>query len=64
MSMWSRLVRVFRRGDVDRDIDEELQAHLEEARAAGRDAAEAAHAFGSQLRTRESVHDVMVATRL
>jgi predicted permease len=64
MSMWSRIVRVFRMRDVDLDIDEELQSHLDEARAVGRDPSEAARAFGSRLRTRESVHDVVIATWL
>src|SRR5262252_8691863 len=64
MSMWARVVRVFRTRDVDHDIDEELQSHLDEARAAGRDPAEVARAFGSRLRTRESVHDVVVSAWL
>jgi len=64
MSMWSRIANVFRTREVDRDIDEELQSHLEEARAAGRSPAEAERAFGSRLRAREGVRDAVVATRL
>jgi predicted permease len=61
MSAWSRIANVFRRRRVDRDIDEELQSHFEEARAEGRDPAETAWAFGSRLRAREAVRDVVVA---
>ena len=64
MSAWSRITRVFRRREIDRDIDEELQSHFDEARAEGRDPAEAARAFGSRLRVRESAHDLMIATWL
>jgi hypothetical protein len=64
MSMWAHVVRVFRRRDIDRDIDEELQTHLDEALTEGRDAAESARALGSRLRTREAVHDVLVAAWL
>ena len=30
MSMWSRLTNVFRSGRVERELDEELQFHLDE----------------------------------
>jgi hypothetical protein len=64
MSMWIRFANVFRRTQLDGDIDEELQSHLEEARVAGRDPAEATRAFGSSLRAREEVRDAVVATWL
>jgi predicted permease len=64
MSTWSRLANAFRRPHVDADIDEELQAHLDEARAAGRDPVAAARAFGSPLRTREAVRDAIVSAWL
>ena len=41
MSMWSRVVNVFRRGRASREIDEELSAHIQEAIDAGRDPEEA-----------------------
>ena len=44
---------VFRGERVNREIDEELEAHLEEAVAKGRDAAEARRALGSKLRHRK-----------
>jgi putative ABC transport system permease protein len=60
MSRWSRIANVFR-GSVDRDIAEEIESHLEEAQAAGRDSTEASRAFGSRLRAHEVVRDAMVA---
>ena len=60
MSLWARITNVFRSPKVDLDIDEELQAHFEEARAQGRDARETLRAFGSPLRIRETTHDAMV----
>jgi predicted permease len=64
MSMWSRVLNAFRSDRVDRDIDEELQTHFEEARAAGRDPADAGRALGSPLRAREATRDAVVATWL
>jgi predicted permease len=58
MSLWSRMVNVFRGDGLDREIDEELQAHLDEAMEQGRDPAEARLAFGSALRNRETCRDV------
>ena len=60
MSLWTRVTNVFRSSRVDQDIDEELAAHFEEARARGRDPHEARKAFGSPLRSREAAHDAMV----
>ena len=64
MSLTSRILNVFRRRHVDADIDEEIQSHLADAQAEGRDATEASRAFGSRLRTREAVRDAIVATWL
>ena len=58
MSLWSRIANVFRGDRLSREIDEELQSHLEEAIAQGRDPAEARRAFGSALRLREESRDV------
>jgi predicted permease len=58
MSLWSRIANVFRGDRLNREIDEELQSHLEEAIAQGRDPAEARRAFGSALRLREESRDV------
>ena len=57
MSWWSRVANVFRGDRVSGEIDEELQSHLEEAIAQGRDPAEARRAFGSTLHTREECRD-------
>jgi predicted permease len=66
MSWWSRLANVFRETRVDRDLDAELQFHMEERirelTAAGLSpeaaAAQAARRFGSPLRWREQSRDV------
>ena len=58
MSLWSRIANVFRGDRLSREIDEELQSHIEEAIEQGRDPAEARRAFGSALRLREESRDV------
>jgi putative ABC transport system permease protein len=66
MSLWSRLANVFRSGSLERELDEELQFHMEERirelTAAGvtREAAAAhvARRFGNPLRLREQSRDV------
>src|SRR5580698_7805768 len=58
MSLWSRLANVVRGDRLNRDIDEELQSHLEEAIEHGRDPAETRRAFGSPLRQREESRDI------
>jgi predicted permease len=60
MSLWSRVVNVFRPGRVNREIDEELAAHLEDSQADGLDAGEARRALGSPLKHRDSAHDARV----
>lgn len=57
MSRWSRLTNVFRQRRVVEDIDEELQSHIDEAVAHGRDAGEARRALGSNIRLREESRD-------
>src|SRR3954453_22923143 len=61
MSLWSRVVNVFRPDRLNREIDEKLQAHIDEAIASGRDPVEARRAFGSPLRAREAGHSVRAA---
>jgi predicted permease len=46
---------------LNREIDEELQSHIEEAIASGRDPREAHRAFGSALRAREASHSIRSA---
>ncbi|HEV8043357.1 MAG TPA: ABC transporter permease [Bryobacteraceae bacterium] len=58
MSLWSRIANVFRGVDPRREIDEELQSHLEEAIEQGRDPSEARRAFGPPLRHSEQSRDV------
>jgi len=64
MSFWSRIANVFRGERVNREIDEELEAHLEEAMASGRDPEEARRALGSPLRHREESRDARILTWL
>ena len=58
MSLWSRIANVFRGDRLSREIDEELQSHIEEAIEQGRDPAEVRKAFGAALRHRDESHDV------
>jgi predicted permease len=58
MSRWSRLANVIRGDRLIRDIDEELESHIAEATAQGRDPVEARRALGSALRHREASWDV------
>jgi predicted permease len=57
MSLWSRVVKVFRGDRLSREIEEEFQSHLEEAIEQGRDPAEVRRAFGAALRWREESRD-------
>jgi predicted permease len=57
VSIWSRIVNLFRGNRVDREIDEELESHIAEAVASGRDPEDARRAFGSPLRHREASRD-------
>ena len=58
MSLWTRMANVVRGERLNREIDEELESHIEEAIAQGRDPIEARRAFGSALRHREGSRDV------
>jgi putative ABC transport system permease protein len=64
MSLWSRMSNVLRGERLNREIDEELEAHIAEAIAQGRDPEEARRAFGSALRHREGIRDVRLSVWL
>ena len=64
MSLWTRMANVFREARVNREIDEELEAHVAEAMASGRDATEARRALGSPLRHREESRDARLVAWL
>ena len=64
MSLWSRVVNAVRGERLNREVDEEFDAHIEEAIASGRDPEEARRAFGSALRAREVSHAVRVSGKL
>src|SRR5437588_11057547 len=64
MSLWSRITNVIRGDRLSREIDEELQSHIEEAIQQGRDPDEARRAFGSPLRRREESRDVRLVVWL
>src|SRR5215467_4988196 len=61
MSLWSRIWNAVHGERLNREIDEELQSHIEEAIASGRDAREAHRAFGSALRAREASRSIRAA---
>lgn len=58
MSLWSRIANVFRRDSLNLDIEEELQSHIAEAIAKGREQGDARRAFGSVLYHREKSRDI------
>src|SRR5690348_10376829 len=64
MSLWSRITNVFRGDGLSREIDEELQSHIQEAIEQGRDPAEVRKAFGSALQHRDESLDVRASTWL
>jgi predicted permease len=64
MSLWSRIANVLRGERLNREIDEELESHIEEAIAQGRDPGEARRALGSTLRHREGSRDVRLVAWL
>jgi len=61
MSLWSRISNALFGERLNREIEEELQSHIEEAIASGRDPGEARRTFGSILRQREASHSIRVA---
>jgi predicted permease len=61
MSLWSRISNSLRGERLNGEIEEELQSHIEEAIASGRDPDEARRTFGSILRQREAGHSIRVA---
>jgi predicted permease len=60
MSFWSRLSNVFRPDRLNRDIEEELASHLEEAIEQGRDPVEARRAMGRTAQHQQQSHDIHV----
>ena len=61
MSFLSRISNAVRGERLNREIEEELQSHIDEAIAAGRDPGEAQRAFGSTLHAREASHSIRAA---
>jgi predicted permease len=64
MSFWSRIANVFREESVNREIDEELKSHIEEAVAQGRELTEVRRSFGSPLYLREESRDIRLLSWL
>jgi predicted permease len=60
MSLWSRIANVFRGDRLNREIEEEIQSHVEEAVAQGRDRQEARRALGPAVQQQQQSHDVKV----
>jgi predicted permease len=61
MSLWSRISNAVQGERLNREIEEELQSHIDEAIASGRDPKEALRAFGSALHAREASHAIRAA---
>jgi putative ABC transport system permease protein len=64
MAWWSRFARTFGRDRLAKEFDEELESHLEEAVAQGRDPIEARRALGGASQQREASLDVRTLPRL
>jgi putative ABC transport system permease protein len=64
MSRWSRITNIFRGDRLNREIDEELESHIEEAIAQGRDPEQVRRSFGSSLRHREESRDIRLVAWL
>ncbi|HEX2666730.1 MAG TPA: ABC transporter permease [Candidatus Acidoferrum sp.] len=64
MSLWTRLRNTLHNERLHREIDEELESHVAEAIAAGRNPDEARRACGSPLRHREASRDARLITWL
>ena len=64
MSVWSRIVNVFRGEGLNREIDEEFESHIEQAIRDGLSPVEARRAFGPLLRRREESRDIRLITWL
>src|SRR3569833_1186226 len=60
MSLWSRLVNVFRADRLTRELDEEMQWHIEEAIQQGREPGEVRKSFGPMLSRREESRDIRI----
>jgi putative ABC transport system permease protein len=60
MSLWSRISNVFREDRLNREIEEEFEAHIAEAVEQGRDPEGARRALGAVVRQRQQSHDVRV----
>ena len=58
MSWMTRCRNVFRRAQLNDELDEELASHIEEATERGRSPEEARRAFGAPLRYREQMRDI------
>ena len=60
MGLWTRIGNVFRGDRLNRELDEEFEAHIADAVGDGRDAQEARSAFGPMLRQREASREFRV----
>jgi putative ABC transport system permease protein len=60
MGFWARIGNVFRGDRLNRELDEEFEAHIADAVGDGRDAEEVRRAFGPMLRQREASREFRV----
>jgi len=60
MSLWSRVSNAFRGEHLNREIEEEYEAHIAEAIEQGRDPEEARRALGAAAQLRQNSHDARV----
>src|SRR5579883_3077871 len=58
MAWFNHFANLFRRARLDRELQDELASHIEEAIERGRSAEEVRRAFGATLRHRETSRDI------
>ncbi len=64
MSLWNKILNALHPDRLTKEIDEEIQTHLDEAREQGRNTTELHKAFGSPLRHREETRDTRIVATL
>jgi hypothetical protein len=64
MKVWRRLGNVFRGDSLNRELDEELESHIDAAIEQGRNPEEARRALGEPLRWRDQSRDIKLASWL
>jgi putative ABC transport system permease protein len=60
MGLWTRMKNMVQNDRLNREIEDEMRLHIEDAVEEGRDPEEARRAFGSMLAKREESRDIRI----